>query len=221
MKWKPLLIGMLGVLAISASTIDPLLADSRAEINKLRKLPQIRGAIVYKAYCVLCHGEKGDGKARAAKLYGEKYLDLTGKERSPEFIEKIIRGGGKAVGLSEFMPAWSEELSEQQINDLITYLEIVEDPVKRGEVVFKTNCVLCHGIRGDGKGRAARLYDPPPADLTRSDKNDMYKTMIITMGGKAMGRSEVMPVWGEQLTPQEIEDVVAYLRTILVVPPPE
>jgi len=42
--------------------------------------------------------------------------------------------------------------------------------------------------------------------------------MIITLGGEAMGRSPAMPVWGQQLTAQEIKDVVAYLRTLLVVP---
>ena len=58
---------------------------------------------------------------------------------------------------------------------------------------------------------------PPPANLTMSDKNDEYKIMIITLGGAAMGRSTVMPAWGEQLLlPQEIEDVVAYLKTVLV-----
>ena len=31
-----------------------------------------------------------------------------------------------------------------------------------------------------------------------------------------MGRSEVMPIWGEQITEQQIDDVVAYLDTILV-----
>jgi cytochrome c oxidase cbb3-type subunit III len=40
--------------------------------------------------------------------------------------------------------------------------------------------------------------------------------MIITLGGKAMGRSEVMPIWGEQLSERQIDDVVAYLRTVLV-----
>lgn len=39
--------------------------------------------------------------------------------------------------------------------------------------------------------------------------------MIITKGGKAMRRSEAMPVWGEQISEQEIEDVVAYLKTVL------
>lgn len=36
-----------------------------------------------------------------------------------------------------------------------------------------------------------------------------------------MGRSEVMPIWDAQLSADEITDVIAYLRTILVVPPTE
>ena len=114
------------------------------------------------------------------------------------------------------MPPWQDELSDEQIKDVVAYLGVVSNTAGRGEVVFKTNCVLCHGVKGDGKGRASVLFDPPPANLTKSDKNDEYKTMIITMGGAAMGRSPVMPVWGEQLSTQEINDVVAYLRTILV-----
>ena len=185
--------------------------DSVAEeIHK----PVIRGGIVYKNYCILCHGERGDGLGRAAKLYGAANMSI--KPQSPQYYEKIVRKGGEGVGKSPNMPQWEEELSDEQINDVVAYLGVVTESIGRGGVVFKTNCILCHGIKGDGKGRAAVLFDPPPADLTHSDKNDQYKQMIITYGGEAMGRSKVMPVWGEQLTKQEIEDVVNYLRTILV-----
>jgi len=221
MRWQPLITGVMGVLALMASTIDLALAvDSRSTLKKALNVPSVRGAIVYKAYCVLCHGERGDGKARATKLYSQKNLPLALEvtPHSHEHHEKLIRDGGTAVGLSGFMPAWKDELSDQQINDLVHYLDGVRDPVKRGEAVFKTNCILCHGVKGDGKGRASVLYDPPPANLTRSDKNIYYKRLIITQGGAAVGRSGVMPVWGEQITAQEIEDVVEYLETILVVP---
>ncbi len=50
------------------------------------------------------------------------------------------------------------------------------------------------------------------ARLTRQ----MLTGVILSMGGAAMGRAPVMSVWGEQLSTQEINDVVAYLRTILV-----
>lgn len=187
--------------------------DKRSAVEANLARPVIRGGIVFKNYCTLCHGERADGSARAAKLYGTHKLAIT--RHNEDYYTKIIRGGGKAVGKSDFMPPWQNELSEEQIIDVIAYLEVVSSPQSRGEVVFKTNCILCHGLKGNGNGRAARLYDPRPANLTKSDKNDDYKRTIITLGGKAMGRSEFMPVWGEQLTEQEINDVVAYLRTIL------
>ncbi|MBI3771344.1 MAG: c-type cytochrome [Gammaproteobacteria bacterium] len=216
MKQQPFKMLLKGVLALAvmASAFSAQATDSREDIAKAQSKPMIRGGIVFRSYCILCHGERGDGVARATKLYGQESLAI--KSQQSDYYDKIIRGGGPAVGRSEFMPNWGNELSEEQINDVVSYLEVVTDPVGRGEVVFKTNCVLCHGVKGDGKGRASVLFDPPPANLTKSDKNDDYKRMIITMGGKAMGRSEVMPIWGQQISPQQIDDVVAYLRTILI-----
>lgn len=169
---------------------------------------------MFKNYCVLCHGERGDGLARSAKLYG--VVNLAIRQRDDDYLQKIIRKGGTGVGRSAFMPMWQEELSEEQITDVIAYLKVIGDDTSRGEVVFKTNCILCHGINGTGNGRAAHLFDPRPADLTRSDKNNDYKRLIITNGGEAMGRSPAMPAWGDQLSPQEIGDTVSYLRTLLV-----
>ena len=212
------LLAMIAVLVLWAGAANFALAevDTRKDIRLAQDHPMIRGGIVFKYYCVLCHGDRGDGMARATRLYGNLNLLISPDKYPPDYYEKIIRGGGEAVGRSNYMPAWNEELTEEQIADVLAYLQVVNDAQKRGEVVFKTNCVLCHGVRGNGKGRASVLFDPPPADLTHSDKNDMYKKMIITMGGAAMGRSKVMPIWGLQLSEQQIDDVVAYLRTILV-----
>jgi cytochrome c oxidase cbb3-type subunit 3 len=141
------------------------------------------------------------------------------KPAPPWFYENIIRKGGEAIGVSATMPPWQDELSIEQISDLVAYLAVLGDPVQRGDVVFKTNCGLCHGMHGDGRGRAAGLYNPPPADLTRSDKNDEYKEAIIRKGGETMRRSAAMPAWEGRLSKSEIADVIAYLRTILVTPP--
>jgi mono/diheme cytochrome c family protein len=84
----------------------------------------------------------------------------------------------------------------------------------RGAIVFRTYCVLCHGAKGDGKGRAARHYSPPPADLTTSQASDDYKETIIRKGGAGVGRSQFMPPWEHELTPEQIQDVVFYLRLI-------
>jgi len=84
----------------------------------------------------------------------------------------------------------------------------------RGGLVFANYCVTCHGMNADGNGRAARLYNPKPANLRMSDKNDAYFGLIVRRGGAAMGRSEFMPSWEAELTNEQITDLVAYLRSI-------
>ncbi|HEX6706494.1 MAG TPA: cytochrome c [Albitalea sp.] len=86
--------------------------------------------------------------------------------------------------------------------------------VFRGGLVYANYCVTCHGFNADGNGRAARLYNPRPANLRMSDKNDAYFGLIIRMGGEAMGRSQFMPPWGAELTDEQTNDLVTYLRSI-------
>lgn len=86
----------------------------------------------------------------------------------------------------------------------------------RGAIVFKTYCALCHGTKADGNGRAARNYEPRPANLTRSSVSDEYKEAIIRGGGVAVGRSRFMPPWGQELTDEQVRDVIYYLSVINV-----
>lgn len=89
-----------------------------------------------------------------------------------------------------------------------------EAAVFRGGLVFANYCVTCHGINADGNGRAARLYDPRPANLRVTDKNDAYLGLIVKLGGQAMGRSPFMPPWGAELTEEQMRDIVAYVRSL-------
>ena len=92
--------------------------------------------------------------------------------------------------------------------------ETADAAVIRGGIAFRTYCVLCHGTEGKGDGRAAKMYTPRPANLTVSPFNDTYKEMIIRGGGASMGRSAFMPPWGDELTDEQIHDVVAFLREL-------
>jgi mono/diheme cytochrome c family protein len=92
----------------------------------------------------------------------------------------------------------------------------VDAAIFRGGLVYANYCVTCHGINADGNGRAARLYDPRPANLRASDKNDAYIALIVRLGGEAMGRSPKMPPWGEELTDEQIKDIVSFVRSVNV-----
>jgi mono/diheme cytochrome c family protein len=89
-----------------------------------------------------------------------------------------------------------------------------EAAIYRGTIVYENYCVLCHGLLADGRGRAAKLYNPKPANLVTSAKNDQYKELIIRRGGGALNRSPYMPPWNEELTDEQISDVIAFLRSI-------
>ena len=90
----------------------------------------------------------------------------------------------------------------------------------RGGLVYAHHCVTCHGTNADGNGRSARLYTPRPANLRASDKNDAYLALIVRMGGEKIGRSPKMPPWGEELSDEQIHDVVAFVRSVNVASKP-
>jgi mono/diheme cytochrome c family protein len=91
--------------------------------------------------------------------------------------------------------------------------------VENGERIYKSGCIACHG--GDGRGAPQTLtaFERPDTfpDFTRCDQttpesNSVWKDMIVH-GGPSRGFSEIMPAFGKLLTPNEIDDVIAYLRT--------
>ncbi|APV52403.1 hypothetical protein BWI17_10730 [Betaproteobacteria bacterium GR16-43] len=106
---------LLALAALAAEALPPL--DEPAAT---------RGSAVYSHYCVLCHGEKADGKGVAAKTYRPPPANLVASVYPDAYKERIIREGGSAVGRSPYMPPWGKELSDQQIADLLAYLRRIK-----------------------------------------------------------------------------------------------
>lgn len=121
---------------------------------------------------------------------------------------------GLLVGLQFVAFSGMAEKSDTVQESDLMHRDTLEASIFRGDLVYANYCTLCHGREADGKGRAARLYNPKPANLVQSDKNDAYFELILRQGGAKLGRSEFMPAWQEELTEEQIKDVVAYLRSI-------
>ncbi len=64
---------------------------------------------IFKSRCTMCHGESGKGDGPAGVALNPKPRDMTDaawqKTITDEHIDKIIVGGGQAVGKSVLMPA--------------------------------------------------------------------------------------------------------------------
>jgi mono/diheme cytochrome c family protein len=83
-------------------------------------------------------------------------------------------------------------------------------------VLFQELCSMCHGVAGRGDGPSAQGLEPKPADFTdckaMAKDSDEVLVKIIKGGGQSVGRSTVMPAWGESLSGQQIDALVKFIR---------
>jgi mono/diheme cytochrome c family protein len=91
-----------------------------------------------------------------------------------------------------------------------------------GKKLYAANCSSCHGDTGKGDGIAGRALPAKPADHTdgafMNALSDKWLFDIISKGGGAVGKSSFMPGWGGALNEKQIQDIVAYIRSIAVPP---
>lgn len=91
------------------------------------------------------------------------------------------------------------------------------DPAK-GKASYDQLCASCHGAAGKGDGAAAAALNPKPRDL--SDKKYVgglkgdYLKKLVKEGGQAVGKSPMMPPMGGSLKDDDIENVIAYVRSL-------
>ncbi|HJW08823.1 MAG TPA: cytochrome c [Holophagaceae bacterium] len=90
--------------------------------------------------------------------------------------------------------------------------------LRLGKAVFQHYCLNCHGETGAGDGFNAFNVNPHPRDLTdpafQKAKTDEELADTIRRGGAGVGLSPSMPPWGRTLTADQVDEVVAYVRTL-------
>jgi len=81
---------------------------------------------IYKTYCWQCHGMRGNGMGVNIPDMSVQPRDHTDSKemstRSDEELFKAIKEGGRSIGKSLLMPAWSGVLSDDEIKGLVKYL---------------------------------------------------------------------------------------------------
>src|ERR1700737_5162240 len=87
-----------------------------------------------------------------------------------------------------------------------------------GERIFKSACAACHGADGRGTPKEIAGFEKPrtfpdftACDQTTPEPSTAWKD-VITHGGRTRGFSDIMPSFGEALTSEQIDDVIAYVR---------
>ncbi len=87
-----------------------------------------------------------------------------------------------------------------------------------GKDNYKTYCVQCHGLEGDGKGINVADMSTQPRDHTdakeMSARTDAELFKVIKDGGQSITKSVLMPPWSSTLSDEEIEGLVKYLHQL-------
>jgi len=90
--------------------------------------------------------------------------------------------------------------------------------VQRGQQVYAMYCANCHGQAGKGDGLSGQSLPIKPQDLTDgrvlNPLPDHFLFTIISQGAQAVGLSPLMPPFKPQLSDTQIQDVIAYVRTL-------
>ena len=149
------------------------------------------GALLFGTHCAKCHGTTGDGNGSETPAHiSPKALNI--QDISPGVLDayrfKVIR-----EGLTDLMPSFSEELSQDDTWKVVTFVNtlaagegpslsngestddsslsnVVEptltaDEKKAGAKLYARHCESCHGSKGAGHGRAAEYLGRKPANL--------------------------------------------------------
>jgi mono/diheme cytochrome c family protein len=91
-------------------------------------------------------------------------------------------------------------------------VKLTQNSVERGKKTFASQCAMCHGAKGDGKGELAEEMKINPPDFTKPDalkkRTDGEWFAILGQG------SEPMQGQGSRMNPRQKWDLVNYLRSL-------
>ena len=178
------------------------------------------GQELFARNCSSCHGQYGEGGPNPSRknsvispISTSEFL----KTRDDATLFAIISQGQPDLGMSSFGTSSGGPLSDDDINAIILFIRtweanppVVEPPqassetlaLKGGEI-YQQICAQCHGTEGQGDVGPA-LSD---ATFQKNQSDDQIYT-VISQGQHGTS----MIAWGNILTADQINQIVAFIR---------
>ena len=181
--------------------------------------------LLYHNYCSVCHGDRGNGVSKANMALNPPPRDFSSPTSRRELTrERIIHAIAKGRP-NTAMVGWDSQLSEAEIAALASYLldNFINphDAVSNhpGKPLYAQNCAVCHGDHGNG-GRWTAGMNVKPRDFTSERGRALNRqTMLDALNNGRPGTA--MASFKDQLTAQQMEEVVDYIRLAYMALPEE
>jgi cytochrome c oxidase cbb3-type subunit 3/ubiquinol-cytochrome c reductase cytochrome c subunit len=179
------------------------------------------GAALYGKYCQVCHGAalQGYGADNAPSLRSSTFLATA----SDGFLRAAIEHGRAGTAMAGYARQDGGPLDAPDVAALIVYIRSgtpAPKPLPRkpssgsaakGAELYAADCQRCHGTV-EQRANAVHLANP----MFLASASDAFLRVAVTQGRPGTA----MDPWGGKLSPAEIEDVVAYLRSLARTVPP-
>lgn len=162
------------------------------------------GETLFQEHCATCHGER---LPEAEEFYATRDI--------------IAKGGSHQT-----MPVWGEVLTSEQLDALVSYTLSTArgTSLEIGQELFIANCATCHGDFGEGGINPARPGDiiaPISTAEYLKTRDDATLRNIIAQGQPNFGMSPFGSSFGGPLDDDEIDALVAFIRSWEENPPVE
>jgi len=182
--------------------------------------PMPDGSQIYTRLCATCHGPGRNGYAsdNAPSLRTATFL----ASASDAFLSEAITRGRPGTAMPAYGRALGGPLTPLDVAVLVSFLRADAPPrvalfagplvgdVAKGKIIYQSSCVRCHGTATQ-RSTAVHLVNP----VLLETASDGYLRYAV-----AEGRAPTsMVAWKQTLTPEQINDVVAYVRSLAVAPP--
>ena len=186
--------------------------------------PTPDGAALYAKMCALCHGKQGEGYAapKATALNNPDFLAAA----SDEYLFENIARGRPGTRMSAWSAAHDGPLSDAEIRALVRFIrgwqtepsvKLSEAPLagdaQRGAALYAQQCAVCHGEQGQGLDTSPAAPQGAPSlnnPVFLETASDGFIRYAIAKGR----RGTAMPAFEGTLTQQQIDDLVAFIRSL-------
>jgi mono/diheme cytochrome c family protein len=162
------------------------------------------GEQLFQDNCTICHGERIPSAPDV------------------ETARQIIAEGGG----HETMPVWGDVLTPEQLDALVTFTISAAEgtSVEVGQELFGQNCAPCHGEFGEGGPNPSRagdiIFPISTADYLKT-RDDFTLRSIISQGQPNYGMSPFGSAFGGPLDDEQVDAIVAFMRSWEANPPVE
>ncbi len=169
---------------------------------------QRSGVEIWSANCGRCHSVQPPNRYMAKdweSILTQMIITARLTDAEGEAVTAFMLSGARRPG-SETQSASAEARDTESVGILAS----LGPDSGSGALLYKQQCVACHGAKGRGDGPAAVTFNPKPADLSNPEfwasRTDM-QVLDVLLNGKGS-----MPAFATVLKADEIQSLVTYLR---------